>query len=287
MRKQIQQFYFFAGFDEGENMLAELPVTLRLQLDLVLNRNLFLKARRPSFPPKTHASRTPHAPQPPARAQVPFFKNCDMSQITVIVPRIHREYAWPGKTILHEGVEGRGLFMIGRGFVKITVQGQLKELLAHPDFFGEQTLVTDHPAAATGTTVTLCQFMVLEKGQFEDVLELYPNLKKTIGKYVRQSTMEIKGGAGLGVRTNLTNVKLELRQNRHLLSAAGYAHVLDEIAVFELLLKASKDGDGRKTRSKSVFVKPGARGSRRVGASESTRNTEPDIAALTEGVVPG
>ena len=44
---------------------------------------------------------------------------------------------------------------------------------------------------------------------------------------------------------------------------------------------------GRKTRSKSVFVKPGARGSRRVGASESTRNTEPDIAALTEGVVPG
>ena len=46
-------------------------------------------------------------------------------------------------------------------------------------------------------------------------------------------------------------------------------------------------GDGRKTRSKSVFVKPGARGSRRVGASESTRNTEPDIAALTEGVVPG
>ena len=26
--------------------------------------------------------------------------------------------------------------------------------------------------------------------------------KKTIGKYVRQSTMEIKGGAGLGVRTN-------------------------------------------------------------------------------------
>ena len=49
--------------------------------------------------------------------------------------------------LLHEGVEGRGLFMIGRGFVKITVQGQLKELLAHPDFFGEQTLVTDHPAA--------------------------------------------------------------------------------------------------------------------------------------------
>ena len=103
----------------SRDVVDRLPGTLRDQLRLCENRNLFLK--------------------------VPFFKNCDMSQITVIVPRIHREYAWPGKTILHEGVEGRGLFMIGRGFVKITVQGQLKELLAQPDFFGEQVLCAFPP----------------------------------------------------------------------------------------------------------------------------------------------
>ena len=63
----------FAGFDESEEMLAELPISLRLQLDLVLNRDLFLK--------------------------VPFFKSCDTSFLTVMVPRIHREYTWWGKTV--------------------------------------------------------------------------------------------------------------------------------------------------------------------------------------------
>ena len=43
-------------------MLAELPVSLRLRLDLVENRNFFLR--------------------------VPFFKHCDISLIVVTVPRI-------------------------------------------------------------------------------------------------------------------------------------------------------------------------------------------------------
>ena len=45
LRRQIQQFFLFAGFDEDKNMLASLPVSLRLQLDLVVNRNLFLKVQ--------------------------------------------------------------------------------------------------------------------------------------------------------------------------------------------------------------------------------------------------
>ena len=43
LRRQVAQFYEFAGFDESEEMLSELPISLRLQLDLVLNRDLFLK----------------------------------------------------------------------------------------------------------------------------------------------------------------------------------------------------------------------------------------------------
>ena len=30
LRKQIQQFYHFAGFDENEAILQDLPITLRL-----------------------------------------------------------------------------------------------------------------------------------------------------------------------------------------------------------------------------------------------------------------
>ena len=94
LRKHIAQFYQFAGFGaESERQLAELPATLQLQLDLVFHRDLFL--------------------------QVPFFKSCTVAELMQVVPRIRREYAWPGNTILKEGDGARGLFVVGRGFVKV------------------------------------------------------------------------------------------------------------------------------------------------------------------------
>ena len=42
----------------------------------------------------------------------------------VMVPRIYREYAWAGKTVVHEGIVGGGLYMIGRGFVKLSLQAR-------------------------------------------------------------------------------------------------------------------------------------------------------------------
>ena len=76
----------FAGFDELEELLSELPISLRLQLDLHLNRDLFLK--------------------------VPFFKNCETSFLVVMVPRIHREYLWSGKAVVLEGYHASGLHMV-------------------------------------------------------------------------------------------------------------------------------------------------------------------------------
>ena len=32
-------------------------------------------------------------------------------------------YAWPGKTLVQEGEVGRGLFLIDRGFVRVTREG--------------------------------------------------------------------------------------------------------------------------------------------------------------------
>ena len=81
--------------------------------------------------------------------QVPFFKGCDTSQVAALVPRIHTEHAWPGRPILYEAYPGRGLFMIARGFVRVTEQAALLTVLTHGDFFGEATLLSDTPARAT------------------------------------------------------------------------------------------------------------------------------------------
>ena len=115
----------FAGFDEGEHTkrLQGLPMTLRLQIDFVMNCRLFL--------------------------QVPFFKGCDIAEITAIVPHIYQEFAWVGKMLEREGEPGRGLFCIDRGIVQCVEHGKVSSLHTHGDFFGEASLLNDKPLASS------------------------------------------------------------------------------------------------------------------------------------------
>jgi hypothetical protein len=84
LRKHVLQFNDFAA-SSAQNVIEqmEMPGTLRLQLDMVNNRNLFLK--------------------------VPFFKNCDLTQIMMLVQLIKKEYVWPGKVVVHENSHVRAV----------------------------------------------------------------------------------------------------------------------------------------------------------------------------------
>ena len=132
---------------------------VRLQLDLVINRNVFLK--------------------------VPFFSNLDVTQITVIVPRIQHEYVWPAKVVVYEGLLSPGLYTVVRGFAKTTSGGTLQGLLTHADFFGEESLLSDAPAPLTTQAVSQCQFMILDREDFADVLELYPKIHTALVRHQR------------------------------------------------------------------------------------------------------
>lgn len=162
LRRQVEHFHRFvgaAGEGEEEAALSELPVGLRLQLDLVINRNVFLK--------------------------VPFFSNLDVTQITVIVPRIQHEYVWPAKVVVYEGLLSPGLYTVVRGFAKTTSGGTLQGLLTHADFFGEESLLSDAPAPLTTQAVSQCQFMILDREDFADVLELYPKIHTALVRHQR------------------------------------------------------------------------------------------------------
>ena len=210
LRSQVAQFYEFAGFDDSDAMLGELPISLRLQLDLVLNRDLFLK--------------------------VPFFRNCETSFLIVMVPRIHRECSWWGKTVVHEQLFATGLHMLSRGFCKATKEGRIENLLTTNDFFGEESLLTDTTSPHTISTVTQCQFMVLDTENFAELLEMYPQMKRALTRYT-----QIKQKSGrLHDRTKdladkskqLHRVRLELQRTAHTLSLEARQRLRTEIAAF-------------------------------------------------------
>ena len=93
-RRDRIQFYNFTGF-RADSMLEDLPANLKLQLDIVMNRSLFLK--------------------------VPAFRDCSLPQICELVPRIVRQYALGGQFIVRQGQPGLGLFMIYRGVCEVSL----------------------------------------------------------------------------------------------------------------------------------------------------------------------
>ena len=188
LRRRILQFFNFSGTADAE-LFALLPSTLRKQLDLVDNRTLFLK--------------------------VPFLANCDATCASRIVAGIRRDWAWPETSLLDEGSEGRGFFLVARGFLRVSVKGQLQGLLTRTHFFGEASLVLSSAASSTVQTITLTEFLHLNPAHFTEVLAAYPQLRAQCRKFTEVQAR--KDQRLKRARLQLQHVRVELEREWHML----------------------------------------------------------------------
>lgn len=86
--------------------------------------------------------------------------------------------------LIEEGEPGLGLFLALRGhFLVSTMQGGLTTELARlrgGDVFGEISLLRDEPTVATVTAVSAGEVLFLPKEDFSDMLERYPEVRRTL-----------------------------------------------------------------------------------------------------------
>mmetsp|Transcript_51424 Transcript_51424/g.111931 ORF Transcript_51424/g.111931 Transcript_51424/m.111931 type:complete len:995 (+) Transcript_51424:117-3101(+) len=158
VRRAIAEFYSFAGAGDSANEdLEDLPANLRLQLDIVLNRSLFLK--------------------------VPAFRECTPGQICELVPRIVRQYALRSQFIVEQGGEALGLYMIARGTVEVLSDHEHVGMLGRNEFFGEQSIISDTPEENTFKAAEITELMVLFRDDLNEVMELFPELRDTLRKH--------------------------------------------------------------------------------------------------------
>jgi len=173
------------------------------------------------------------------------------------VPLIHHEFAWPGKTVLHEGVLGNGLYMIGRGFAKKTFGGRLRELLTTTDFFGEGSLLVDAPAAFTVQTLTLCQFEVLAKKEFVNVLTLYPQVKRMLQRYATHKAKQDRHQPQHDdISSQLAKVEMDLQQNANYYTKEGKEELRKAMADLVEQTRSRREGkkDGVRTGRRSSWL---------------------------------
>lgn len=130
--------------------------------------------------------------------------------------------------------------MLARGFCRVSQSGTLSTLLTTNDFFGEESLLTDNPSPATVATITLVQVMVLEREHFEELLELYPQVRRALSRYtmMKQRQASANNAAQIAEKAaQLKRVRLEVQRTQHLLPADSRQRLKREIAAFDAMIK--------------------------------------------------
>jgi CRP/FNR family cyclic AMP-dependent transcriptional regulator len=116
---------------------------------------------------------------------IPVFENLTDSERELIVSAQMLRKFQKNVVVLHEGDQSNALYIIDSGQVKVSrINEEGKEvvlcILSEGDHFGEMSLIDDEPRSASIITKTTCQFSLIRKQDFEQVLDANPQLALTM-----------------------------------------------------------------------------------------------------------
>lgn len=99
-------------------------------------------------------------------ARVPLFAELEAGELSKIMARLHSRHYPQGSIIIHVGEQPLGLFLIVAGRVKVFADhGPV--ILEEGDFFGEMSLIHQHPHRHRVVAETRCRVLILDKADFE------------------------------------------------------------------------------------------------------------------------
>lgn len=131
-----------------------------------------------------------------------FFKPFDRDQRLDVARRFVAHVVAPGTTIIREGQEGKGLFLLLDGEVDVSrVDGDEKVLLAtlrSGDVFGEISLLRKIAATATVTSGTRATLLFLGRDYFEKLVEAMPAVRQYLEGLSDERLMDTRLIMGAG-----------------------------------------------------------------------------------------
>jgi CRP/FNR family transcriptional regulator, cyclic AMP receptor protein len=80
-----------------------------------------------------------------------------------------------GETIFVEGDEGRHMYVVLEGSVRLSVTGRTLEKVAKGGVFGEMALIDAAPRSATATALTACSLVPLTAQRFKALVKESPD----------------------------------------------------------------------------------------------------------------
>ena len=154
LQRRILSYYRFQYtslqiLDEN-SLLADLPRTLKLQMEIVMHQEIFLK--------------------------LPLFRVCAPEEILFVVEALKPSVAMPGESVIKQGEMSLGLFFLLKGAVEVVRDDVLHSVLFAVSAFGESSLLTRDTASATVRALRFCEITVLLREDFDHLAELNPQI---------------------------------------------------------------------------------------------------------------
>ena len=147
---------------------------------------------------------------------VPIFQEL-RDDFLVRLASIMEEHTFNSKeVILTQGQEGRSVYVVATGRVRVHSGDQDLALLKKGEFFGEMSLFDSEPRSASVTALEVCDCLVLTQQQLYEAIDETPEIALNIIRILSRRIRELN--AKINTKDNeLVNFKVGLEQERQAL----------------------------------------------------------------------
>lgn len=126
--------------------------------------------------------------------RVPFLEPLSQAELRQLASGLKREYYAKGESVIVQGEKGDSFYVIAAGAVSVCIgkKQQVVATLKRGDFFGEMSLMTGEPRAATIIAKGDCEFHVIDKPTFQKIIAANDGLIAAIGEKLedRKSSLD-------------------------------------------------------------------------------------------------
>jgi CRP-like cAMP-binding protein/CheY-like chemotaxis protein len=154
--------------------------------------------------------------------KVPFFRTLGKNGINFIVERLKFKPFDADEVICRAGETGDKMFIIINGRVKVVAVGKpddeenIISYLESGNYFGEMALLTGEPRSATVITTEPSEMFVLNKSEFDVILERFPSITLSMAKTmshrlrdtIQKTTTKDTGNVSSGIMGKLSEKSL-------------------------------------------------------------------------------
>jgi CRP/FNR family transcriptional regulator len=172
------------------------------------------------------------------------------------VAALCREHSFArGEALFLAGDPGDRLYLISRGWVKVTRDSQdgrekTLAILGEGDCLGEMALLDEQPRSATARALTACSTVYLDRGKFRELLEANPavtiKLLAMVTARLREANEQIEELTFQDARGKVAAALIQLRR-KHGVAVSGGFHIPVKLTHQEL---AALAGTTRETTSR-------------------------------------